>query len=468
MDLASLFYPKSIAVVGASPAKVPGKPNYYLILKESGYKGKLYPVNPAYTVIEGTRSYPSLDALPESVDLVIVSVPVGAAMKTLEAAAKKRVKFVHFFTSGFSETGRHDLEEEMLRVARKDGTRIVGPNCLGIHCTESRVTFNPLFRQANSGNVAFLSQSGGLSDSFLRAARSRQIEVNKAVSFGNQLDLKIEDYLDYLFHDSTVEAIGAYIEDIKNGRAFLSVLKQGAVRKPLVILKGGMTEQGARAAASHTGAMALQHHIWSSAVRQYGCLEVDSFEKLLDVIMLATAKKIPAGPRVAFLCAGGGISVLFSDVAARHGLVLPELDQEVQKRIRERISKVNTSVTNPVDLGAEGFDPNIMAYTMEMVDNDPNIDAIVPYFIVDLMSRFGRDRIESGPKRIIQTAGKLRKPVIPVISKFNEDDLRLEEARLKIFSTFREDGLPVFGHVQKAAYAIQKILWWKGRHRVLE
>ena len=211
----------------------------------------------------------------------------------------------------------------MLRAARKGKTRIVGPNCLGVLCTESRVTFDPTILQETPGTVAFLGQSGGVTNNVTRTVASRRIGLNKAVSFGNQIDLAAEDYIAYFGEDPSVKVVGAYLEDIKDGRAFIDALRKCSRSKPVIVLKGGSTEQGARAAASHTGALAGRHAVWQAVMRQHRCIEVRSQKQLVDVIMLAVSDKIPRGPNMAYMGAGGGTSVLFADLAVRAGLALP-------------------------------------------------------------------------------------------------------------------------------------------------
>ncbi|MBW2623192.1 MAG: CoA-binding protein, partial [Deltaproteobacteria bacterium] len=197
MDLERLFYPKSIAVIGASPNVAGGKFPFFQTLKAAGYKGDLYPVNPAHKEIYGTKVYQSIEDLPAGVDLAIVQVPVRKALDTITSASKKGIKFVHFFTSGFSEIGDVELEQAMIRRARAGGARIVGPNCIGVFSYESRVTFGGLPDQDGPGNVAFLGQSGGVTLNFRRMAESRKLGLNKMISYGNQIDLHAEDYIEY-------------------------------------------------------------------------------------------------------------------------------------------------------------------------------------------------------------------------------------------------------------------------------
>lgn len=466
MDLKRLFYPESVAVVGASPILGKGgKLPFYQFLKWSGYKGRVYPVNPAHREIDGVPVLPGLDDVPEAVDLAICSVPARLALETVEAAVRTGVGFLHFFTSGFSEVGNRRLEEDLVRAARRGRTRIVGPNCLGVLCMESGVTFDPTLEQDGPGTVAFLGQSGGVSNNFTRMAAARKIGLNKAVSYGNQIDLAVEDFLDYFADDPGVRTVAAYIEDIKDSRAFLRALARLTPSKPVVILKGGTTEQGARAAASHTGALAGSHAVWSAALRQHRCIEVKTQKQMVDVVMLASCGKIPRGPRVAYLGAGGGTSVLFTDLAVDAGLRVPELSRRTQDAIGRIIPSVNTSTTNPVDLGASGFNPDIVIQGLRALDEEREIDATILYITLDHLSLFETRHVETGLGEIASAAAACGRPVIPILPKAAENHARLEEMRLLALDVFRRAALPFYNSLLEAVTAVRSLLIWSDAAR---
>lgn len=463
MELDRLFYPRSIAVVGASPSlSSGGKFPYYQMIQWNGFKGRIYPVNPNYDEIDGARVYHSIDDLPEPIDLIIVSISAKNAVETMAAAARNKAKFIHFFTSGFSEVGNHGYEKAMVKIAKESGIRIIGPNCMGIHCSESGITCDiPQSTQRKIGVVAFLGQSGGMTNNFMRMAQSRYLDLNKVVSYGNQIDLGVEEYIEYLACDAGVKVIAAYIEDIKNSRAFMHALKKTTLIKPVIILKGGTTAEGARAAASHTGALAARHDIWTAMMRQCGCIEANNFENMMDLVMMGSAGHMPNGPRIGFLGAGGGTSVLFTDLATRQGLSLPQLNENTRGIIGGMIRDVNTSTVNPVDLGVFGFDFNIMAETMRAMDRDGGIDVIIPYFSLDFITSFQRDQIETGPHAIVKAAEKIDKPIIPILSKFTENSVEIEEVRIRITSMFRKAGLAVYSTPQDAIESLSGVLRWR-------
>lgn len=461
MDLTRLFYPRSVAVIGASANIGGGKLPYFLLLQSSNYKGTLYPVNSKYSEINGIKTYASIDKLPEGIDYAIVATPVQQSINIVKAAARKKIKFIHFFTSGFGETGNYELEKELVSEAHKGGVRIIGPNCVGVHCTESKLNFGYTIQDHSPGNVAFLGQSGGVTGNFTSKAITRKIYLNKVVSYGNQIDVRVEDYLDYFAQDKNITLIACYIEDLKDSKSFLRILRRTTKIKPVIILKGGITAQGSVAAASHTGAMASDYHIWSSAIRQHGGVLVDNFDEMMNLVMLGTGRKPLKGKRLGFLGAGGGISVLFTDMAIQSGLILPPLQEKTQRMILERIKGVNTSTLNPVDLGAYGFDFNVMSHTMQALDQDDNIDIIIPYFSVDYIVRSELImNAKNSQNTILEIAKQINKPVLPILTQFTEDNMEIEKSRIETFSTLRSAGFPVFTNIQDAVYSISKYFEW--------
>lgn len=464
MDLEKLFYPSSIAVIGASAQLGGGKLPYFLILKMVGFKGDLYPVNPKYDVVDGTRFYHSVDDLPEGIDFAIVSAPARESLAILRAAIRKKIKFIHYFTAGFSEAGNYELEGELQKEAQQNGIHIVGPNCIGVYSSEGNVSFGFSVQEDVDLDTAFIGQSGGVTTNYVHLAIAHRIGLNKVVSFGNQIDIRAEDYLDYFSRDDRLRVITAYLEDLKDTRRFLDTLKQTTERKPVILLKGGMTDVGAKAAASHTGALASDYKVWAAAMRQHGAILVDNLEQLVNVAMLAVCRQKPRGSRVGFLGAGGGTAVTFTDLAAMGGLTLPTLKDSTQEQISTVISDVNTSTNNPVDLGMFGFDFNVMAHVIEALDKDENIDVIVPFFSVNYIAMFQKSQIETGPARILESLQHTTKPVVPVLSRYSQDNVEMEEVRVAMFNTFRKAGLPVYATVQDCIYAVSKYLEWSAHH----
>lgn len=320
-----MFHPRSVAVPGASTKDGPG--SFIAAMKEMGFKGDLYPVNPKAEEIQGLKCYPTLTAIPGHVDHVISSVPLRFVEGLMEECIAKGVKTVHFFTAGFSETGDEDaaaLEARVLKRAKEAGIRVIGPNCMGLYYPAGGLSFMP-FLPTEPGPVAMLSQSGANAGEFCRTAAVRGLRYSKVVSYGNGTDVRESELLEYCAEDPETDVIACYIEGITDGAHFMRALKKAAAAKPVVILKGGRTEAGSRATASHTGSLAGSLQVFDSAVRQAGATRVDRMEELVDQAVAFRYITSLTGPRAGIVGGGGGYSVLASDEIGAAGLEMPTL-----------------------------------------------------------------------------------------------------------------------------------------------
>ncbi len=305
-----MFHPRSIAVVGASTQDGPG--SFVGAIKEMGFDGALYPVNPKAEEIAGLKCYPRLADIPGDVNHVISSVPLRFVEQLVEDAAEKHVKVLHFFTAGFSETGDEEasaLEARILVRAGQLGIRVVGPNCMGLYVPASGLSFMPGM-PTELGPVALLSQSGANAGEFCRTGGTRGLSFSKVVSYGNGADLRESELLEYAAEDPATEVIACYIEGLRDGAHFMRALRKAAAVKPVVILKGGQTESGARAANSHTGSLAGSLQIFDAAVRQAGAVRVERMEELIDTAVAFRFLRGLRGPRAGIVGGGGGHSVL--------------------------------------------------------------------------------------------------------------------------------------------------------------
>jgi len=350
-DLDALFHPSSIAVVGAS--RSPNMANRILKhLVDHGYNGEVYPVNPAAEGSElfGRAVRPSLKDLPAPVDYGIIAVPAKATSQVIREAAG-HLRFAQVITSGFGEVGSggREMEAELLAAARTADIRIVGPNCLGVHSSEARLTFVDNV-DTGLGPVSVISQSGGLGADVLRQGQARGIRFNKVVTIGNAVDLGAEDFLEYLIADSGTGVIGLYLEGIRNGRRLAALLKAAEeMHKRVVILRGGRSTQGAAAAASHTGVMATEDRLWTALAAQTRCKYVDSLSQFLSVLT-AMAYLSPAdGDRLLLVGPSGGASVLAADYCSRLSLELPTIPPRTQQQLVAMGIPPGTSLKNPID-----------------------------------------------------------------------------------------------------------------------
>jgi len=362
-ELDYIFAPKSVAVVGVSNKTEGiqlGGASFVNSLLSCGYKGNIYPINPKGGEFLGLKVYPDLKDVPEPViDYVIYSTSTSYVLQTIKDCAVKGVKAIHIYTGGFSESGTEEgeqLERELLSLTSQNGLRIIGPNCVGIYCPKARLSFSPDFPQ-ETGPVALISQSGSNAFCIVQEASQRGVRFSKVISFGNASDINESDLLEFLTNDEDTRIIAVYIEGVKDGRRFARVLKEAAKMKPVIVLKGGVGETGARAAASHTGVLAGSDEVWDGLLSQAGVIRVYSLGELVDMAVTFSCLPAPSGRRVAAICGGGGPTVLAADVCTHSSLTVPQLPPSVQNTLAGYLGKgtVGVNLSNPVDLSDQGW-----------------------------------------------------------------------------------------------------------------
>jgi acyl-CoA synthetase (NDP forming) len=356
--LEEILNPASIAVIGASAS--PGSPGYRFAvsLKEYGYQGKIYPVNPKYDEIEGMKVYPSILDIPGPVDYVISSVPAAHVLTLIEGCAKKAVKGIHLFTARFSETGRKaetELEQQVLAAARKGGIRIIGPNCMGVYSARNGISFSDAMPKT-PGSAGLISQSGQIAEELVRYAALRGVYFNKAISYGNALDLNESDYLEHYTADRYTRIILMYVEGIRDGDRFFKALKKATAVKPVVILKGGRGEPGRRATASHTASMAGDKALWEDLIGQAGAVSAGTLEELIDLAAAFHFLPPVLGKSVGIAGGGGGASVLSADQCDDAGLNVIPLPEDMRQELKDQGSAIWDWIGNPVDMSIRGSD----------------------------------------------------------------------------------------------------------------
>ena len=350
-----MFHPRSIAVVGIS-ADLPKfwmRWLYFDALLRSGYPGQIYLVNPRGGELEGFPIYRTLTEIPGQVDHVVVSIPARYTPALMEECRTKGVKVVHVFASGFAETGEPDrieLQNQLVEIARKGNMRVIGPNCLGIYYPKGKIGLSPDFPE-DPGPIGYLCQSGGNVDFMVRLAVTRGLRFSKVVSYGNACDINECDLLDYFADDPETEVIAAYIEGISDGRRFAQTIKKAASVKPVVVFKGGYTEGGLMAAASHTGSLAGTDAVWEGIIRQAGAIRVYSIEEMVDMLVALLRMTPPKGPNTCVIGTGGGASVMATDEIERAGLRMARMPPEIREKLKEFIDLANSMLRNPIDVG---------------------------------------------------------------------------------------------------------------------
>jgi acyl-CoA synthetase (NDP forming) len=349
-------------------------------LIKQGYRGHVYAVSTDSGGGMGYEHFASIEQIPDGIEYAIICVPASEVPNAVERLARKGVRAAHVFSSGFADLetdGGRRLEEELRRVSVRTGVRVIGPNCLGVFSPEVGLSFPPGIFPKEKGNLGFISQSGGTAQSLVWCSKQYGYRVNKAVSLGNSVDLSVEDFLDYMIDDPEVEVVAIYVEGVDDTGRFMESVRRGLARKPIIILKAGLSEAGVSAAASHTGIMAGSAPIWDAAIRQTGALRVRTFEELIQTISAFTKKKGVVGRRIALVNRGGGEGVVAADILPEIGLSVPAFTQETQRALAAIIPSAGTGFANPVDFSAIGGYPGIFEKMLDIVDADPNTDTII-------------------------------------------------------------------------------------------
>lgn len=476
-----LFYPRSLAVIGASADTTKFGNIILSALLEIGFEGRVYPVNTEGGDINGLKAYHSLREIPGEVDLAVMTIPAPAVKNSLEECLRKGVKGVEILTSGFRETGTLEgrrLEEELVQVSRT-GIRILGPNCFGIYCPESGLTILPGQNfSRETGPVGFLSQSGGLCADLGQIAKGLGIRFSKMVSYGNGCDVAACDLLEYFFADPKTRIIAGYLEGVEDGLRFLKILKSNRGKKPVILWKAGLTETGSRAVMSHTGSLSGAAELWDSVLHQGGVVQVQSAEELIDSIYAFLYLPPTAGPRVALLGGGGAIGVAASDSLDRLGLSAPVLSPPILEKLKASFPPVGNSLKNPVDLGNPMIPPFMLRKVMEAAGEDGGIDTLIViqilfYILYQVRHRLGMDeralsQFSFQPellKACAEVQEKYRKPIILVLPDIVTDgkmiDLEIEWRRER--DGYQAAGFPVFKTLDRAARALSHFVRYHRR-----
>jgi len=460
-DLEFLFHPNSIALVGITTAETWHWTLTFLEgLIEIEFDRPLYLVNPKGGEIKGHKVYTSLKDVPGNIDYVIGLVNAQIAPKLVEECAEKGVRAIHFCTAGFSETGdehRIKLESELAEVARRKGIRIIGPNCMGIYCPQSRLSFSPAFPK-ESGPVGVISQSGGNSIYLVRQAALRGVRFSKVISYGNACDIDETDLLEYLANDVDTKIIALYIEGIKDGKRFRRALEEATKEKTVILLKGGATEGGARAAAGHTASLAGSRTTWDALCRQLGIISVSSIEEMIDVLVTLLFLPLPRGRNALLFGAGGGASVLIADEFESRGLRVLPLPPEIIAQIREFTPIAGNILRNPVDYSQAMMNLEGVIKTFGILSRWEGADFLVTFvrtgqFTTSQISETHLDLLMS---RFSLKQGLFPKPVAMVL----EPSIMPKEAEA-ILAAIRDcisSGLPVYYSFATAANAINLVL----------
>jgi acetyl coenzyme A synthetase (ADP forming)-like protein len=386
--LDALFRPRSVAVVGASRKRGTIGAEIFHNVIANGFTGAVYPVNPSSPVVQAVRAWPTVSAIPDPVDLAVIVVPKQHVLAAVDDCGAKGVRGLVVISAGFGETGAagRALQDELVARARRYGMRMVGPNCLGILNTDPEVSLDATFAPTwpPHGAVAFSSQSGALGLAILDYARELGIGISHFVSAGNKADISGNDLIEYWEKDPRTRVILLYLESFGNPRRFMQIAKRVARAKPIVVVKSGRTEAGARAASSHTGSLAGLDVAVDALLGQAGVVRADTVEELFDLAMLFANQPVPRGERVAILTNAGGPAIMASDACESRGLKVTPLAPETERALREFLPP-EAAVRNPVDMiasaKAESFER-----ALRLLCADENVDAVIVLFVPPIVT----------------------------------------------------------------------------------
>jgi acyl-CoA synthetase (NDP forming) len=470
-ELDTMFFPKSVAVVGASPnPKEFSGTTFLLRLRDLGFPGKIYPIHPNANEIIGYKTYPKVSSTPNPVDLVIVAVSAPRVPQILEDCIIAGVKNVHIFSSGFSETGEEKgraLEQQIIEIIQRGKLHVVGPNCMGLYVPASGLTAWG-FKPKDTGSVAFLSQSGGHGEILTAYAQSLGVYFSKLISFGNASGLQVTDFLDYLHQDQDTEIITMYLEGIRDGNEFTQQVKEINRTKPVIIWKGGMTESGSRAIASHTGSLAGEERIWDAFFAQTGAVRANSLEEIIDVVLAFQHLGPVKRRRTLIFGFGGGNSVAYADICGREGLEIPPLSKNTRDELNTFIHLAGNSTRNPLDLWMVQWDIHNYKRVIEKAMADPSIDlAIVDRVVGDFADEFnGEEQREEMEKKILEVNDFLisfarenpyNKPLVITTNMYGNDLYSAGPAEL-MRREFVNRGVPAYGSLENAARALARFI----------
>ena len=387
-DLKPFFTPRVVAVIGASRERRKVGSEILHNILASGFTGQVVAVHPTATELHGVRAYPSIGAVPVDVDLAVIVVPEPDVEPVVDACLAKGVRAICIITAGFGECsveGR-TRERALAARARRAGCRVVGPNCMGLLNTDPAIqlnaTFSPVYPPA--GNIAMSTQSGALGVAILDYARSINLGISSFVSIGNKADVSSNDLLQYWEDDPLTSVILLYLESFGHPATFSRNARRISRRKPIVALKAGRSSAGARAAASHTGALASSDTFVDALFHQCGVIRTDTITELFDVASILSRQPLPSGARVAILTNAGGPGILAADACQSHGLVVSDLAGETRDALRRALPE-SASVSNPVDMLASASAQQY-EYALRTVLDDPNVDSAIVIFIPPLMT----------------------------------------------------------------------------------
>ncbi len=442
MKLDALFRPRSVAIVGAS--RSPDKVGHILTknMINSGFKGGIYPINPSTDEILGLKCYPKVDSVPDGIDLAVITLPSALVIQAATECGEKGVKVLVIISAGFKETGHEGalLEQQLVDVGRKYGMRIQGPNCLGLINTATPLNLSFAAAMPPRGKIGFVSQSGALGTAVLDWVVKENMGFHSFISVGNKADLDEVDFIEAMGEDNGIGVILLYLESIEKGRRFLEVASQVVRKKPIVVLKGGTSSAGARAAGSHTGALVGSFLAYQTAFDKAGVILAESVEELFDYGVAFSEQPLPRDEGIAIVTNAGGPGILSTDLSERLGVRIASISSEVQNTLRRNLPAA-AATGNPVDvLGDAKADR--YRFALREVLGDEGVNAIVVILTPQAMT----ESFETAQGIVELARASTRKPILAVFMGGG----MVEEARRSLV----EGGVPCYDFPESAIQTV--------------
>jgi acetyl coenzyme A synthetase (ADP forming)-like protein len=424
MSLTSFFNPKSVAIVGASRQK--GKVGYEILanLVAGGYEGKIFPVNPKADSIDGLKCYPDLAAIGAAPELAIIIVPAQFVPAVMEECVRVRVKSAIIITAGFKEVGPEGkkLEQEIVQIARRGGIRFIGPNCLGVISPTHKLNASFGGDLPVPGGIGYISQSGALLAAILDLANANGIGFSSLVSIGNKADIDELDVIQAFGADRDTKVVAGYLESITDGDVFVREAEEISGRKPILLMKSGGTEAGARAASSHTGSLAGGEVAYESAFRRAGVIRCDSIKEQFDFAQAFAHQPLPDGPAVAVITNAGGPGIMAADAIEERGLTFARLSDDTKKKLAEKLPPA-ANVQNPVDVLGDAL-ADRYEFALDIVLDDPNVHSAVVLLTPQAMTQ-----AQETAEAVVKVAREKGKPVLACFLGASKVETGLEVLR---------------------------------------
>lgn len=447
-SLTPFFDAKGVAILGASTN--PKKLSYGILenLVSYGYKGEVYPVNPNATEILGRKAYASIADVPDPVELAVVVLPVTVIMETMREIGERGIKAVVIITGGFRELGEEGAKVELAvkELARSYGMRVVGPNCVGTIDVRTGLDSTFIKGLPQAGPIAFISQSGAICGGVIDLIINSRIGFSHFASLGNEMDVTETDMLEYFAEDENVNVIAMYVEGIQDGPRFMEVARRVSQKKPIVFLKAGKNDAGAKAVSSHTGSLAGSYAAYQAALSQAGVVEVETISQLFNVAWALGTQPLPAGKRVAITTNAGGAAALAADSLAFNGFELAKISPEIQQKLRTKLNP-SAQVSNPVDM-LGSVSPEDYIWSLGNLDADEGVDVLLPILV---------------PQSLVDTLG-VAKAWVEIGKQTNKTLLTClmgERSTLESEQWLNMAGVPVFSYPDEAGRVLKGMQQYK-------